>query len=93
MIPKPISREEAFRRKEVERQALENQRTHDQVNFSYLDLYEKQMADHRKAQAEFNRLAQESDREAEANKPAFFRDERKVNKDWREDEYEAWKKL
>jgi len=63
------------------------------VTFSYLDLYEKQIKEERQAKEHFNKLAEKEQKEAEENKPAFFRDERKVNKDWREDEYEAWKKL
>ena len=50
------------------------------------------MAEQRKAQAEFMKLQDQEDRKVEDQKPAFFRDERKTS-DWRDDEYEAWKKL
>ena len=62
-----------------------------QTTFSYLDLFEQQIADHRKAEQEFYTENAKQEKVVEQQKPAFFQDEKKTT--WKEEEYEAWKKL
>lgn len=62
-----------------------------QTTFSYLDLFEQQIQDHRKAEEQFYTEVAKEEKTIEQQKPAFFQNEKKAS--WKEEEYEAWKKL
>lgn len=48
-MPVPRTESEKEMTRQAERTAVQNQRAHDAVNFSYLDMYEEGMVEQRKA--------------------------------------------
>ena len=56
----------------MEKRLAEKQSALEGQSFKYLDIFDKQMREHKQAQKEFYEAKQREEEEAEKNKPAFF---------------------
>ena len=56
----------------MEQEGLTKQKGLQNRNFTYLDLFEQQIAEHKKAEEEFYMVKAKEDSENDAKKPAFF---------------------
>ena len=68
-----MSPEEQARNRRVEQELNVKQRSLENTNFRYLDIFEKQMREHKQAQKEFYDTQEQEEKEADANRPAMFR--------------------
>ena len=57
----------------MQRAYHEKQRSLENQSFKYLDIFDRQMREHKQAQKEFYENQKEEDDEHDANKPAYFR--------------------
>ena len=81
----------------MERQVNERSKASQAADFGYLDVFEQQQRERKKAQQEFQRDQKAHNARLDARKPAFFqranqeKPERELT--WREQEHEAHKKF